>query len=607
MMFAAALCRLAVASTDHWIEVQSAHLTVVSDGHEKEARRILEQFERMRWISRTLFPLANLEPDQPVVVVAAKDLKVFESMEPAEYLGRGKVKLGGYFLHTLEKNYILLRLDAEYAHPYASVYHEYTHLLLASASEWMPLWLNEGLAEFMQNTEIRNKDAVLGEPGEEDIFCLRTHELIPLNVLFKVDASSPYYQQEEKGSVFYAESWAMTHFLIMTDRMQHTHRLNDYIELVSHHQDPVTAAEKVFGDLGQLENALASYVQSGSYREFAMSSAAAPIEESSYRVRALTHTEAEALRADVLARVWRKAEARALLDEVLKEDPNNVQAHETMGYLAVEENNYPRALKWYAEAVKLDSQDYMAHYYFAALAMNMEGPDKDKEIESSLRTAIRLNPHFAPPYDRLAVFYAIHHEDLDEAHWMSLRAVSLDPGNAGYRVNAANVLLNMNRYDDALAALRGAAKVAKNPAEVATVRSQVERLREIEKDHERAVAYAKEQQEAPEHAKVTVIDTGPKHPTEPANGLQQTVAGVVENISCNYPTEIEFQIKLADGKLVTLYNNDFNKMDWTAVGFIPKETMNPCVDFKGMKIRASYVATTDKSVAGQLVTMVLRK
>jgi tetratricopeptide (TPR) repeat protein len=606
-VLAAALGRPAGASTDQWIEVQSAHFTVVSDAHEKEARHILDQFERMRWVFGALFPKATADPAQPVVVVAAKSDKTFESMEPADYLGKGKMRLGGYFLHTLEKNYILLRLDAQYEHPYATVYHEYTHLQFASASEWMPLWLNEGLAEFMQNTEIRNKDVVMGEPSAEDILYLRSHSMIPLSVLFKVDAASPYYHEEEKGSVFYAESWALTHFLMMSDRASHTNRLNDYIDLVSRNEDPLTAAEKAFGDLGQLERALEDYVHAAAYRVFVMSSAAAPIDESKYKVSTLNPAEAEALRADVLARVGRTAEARAVLTEVLKQDPNSAHAHETMGYLAMQEKNLDEARKWFAEAVKLDSQDYLANYYFAALSINAATPDDDKEIETSLRTAIRLNPRFAPPYDALAVLDAMHHEDLENAHWMSLRAISLDPGNVGYRVDAASVLVSMGRYDDALAALRAATKVAKDQDEIAMVQSQVDRIRRLEEARAQAAEYAKEQQETPAPAPVAAVETAPKHPTVTDNGPRHVVTGVIANTSCNYPTEIEFQIRTADGKSVTLYNNEYDKIDFIAVGFIPSESMDPCTGFKGMKIRATYVDTPDKSVDGQIVAMVLRK
>ena len=90
------------------------------------------------------------------------------------------------------------------------------------------------------------------------------------------------------------------------------------------------------------------------------------------------------------------------LDEVLREDPINVQARETMGYLEFREGHLDEALKWYDQAVKLDSQSFLAHYYFAAISMN-RGPNGEDGVESSLRTSIKLNPSFAPSYDRLAV------------------------------------------------------------------------------------------------------------------------------------------------------------------------------------------------------------
>ena len=194
LVFMAALaCRPCAAATEQWVEIRSAHFTVLTDANEKDGRHITDQFERMRWVFQTLFPKVNVDPSEPIVVVAAKNEKVFETVEPAAYLAKGQMKLGGYYMHTQDKNYILLRLDAEDEHPFSTVYHEYTHVQFAGAADWMPLWLNEGLAEFMQNTEIHDKNVELGQPSVDDILYLRQNRLIPLNVLFKVDAESPYY------------------------------------------------------------------------------------------------------------------------------------------------------------------------------------------------------------------------------------------------------------------------------------------------------------------------------------------------------------------------------------------------------------------------------
>ena len=98
-------------------------------------------------------------------------------------------------------------------------------------------------------------------------------------------------------------------------------------------------------------------------------------------------------------------DAQALIDSVLRDDPKNALAHETMGYLKFREGDIQAARKWYGEAVKLDSQSYLANYYYAAMSLGPGGPGQDPDIESSLRTCIKLNPAFAPAYDALARYY----------------------------------------------------------------------------------------------------------------------------------------------------------------------------------------------------------
>lgn len=611
-LVAAFLCRAAYAGPDQWVEVSSAHFTVITDSNEKEGRHIADQFERMRWIFQTLYPQANVDPPVPIVVIAAKNQKVFQTMEPAAYLAKGQLKLSGYFSPTDEKNYVLLQLDDE--HPFATVYHEYTHLQFRGTAAWMPLWLNEGLAEFMQNTEIQDKNVLLGEPSADDILYLRQNKLIPLDVLFKVDRSSPYYHDEWKGSVFYAESWALTHFVMMMDHDKRITRIGEYMNLLSHNEDPPVAAEKAFGNLKQLQDELEGYIQLGNYKEFVLSTAAAPIDESSYKVRPLTQVEFDARRADVLSTVDREAEALTVLDAILKEDPNNVQAHETMGHLELRAGHQDEARKWYAEAVKLDSKDYLAYYNFASLSMNQPPSNDDTMIEDSLRMAIQLNPRFAPSYDRLAVFYAVRHEKLDEAHLLNLQAVERDPASVAFRQNSANVLLAMQQYDDALAVLRGAEKVAKNPGEVARVQNQIEHIEQYKKNRAAAEAYANtpnsgpaaEANDAP--GVVTVVaHEPPRHPTLPKNGPKHTAVGTIHGVACSYPMVLELQLDAAAGKTLSFYNNEMSSIELTASGFTPTGPVNPCKDFEGRKAAVQYVDSPDKTSDGQVMAIELRK
>ena len=590
----------------NWMEVRSQHFTVATNSTEKQARRIADQFERMRSVFQKELPKLQVDPSTPIHVLATNDEKDFRFLEPQSYLAKGQMKLGGLFLRAGDKNYVLVRLDAEGEHPYRVVYHEYTHLLLSKAAEWIPLWLNEGLAEFYQNTEIHEKDVSLGEPSEQNIMLLRQNRLLPLAMLFTVDEKSPYYHEENKSSIFYAESWALTHYLEVTDFQQKTHRLTDYAELLAQKVDPVVAATRVFGDLKHLQSELDQYVQQPRFSYF-KSAVTTQVDASAFKARALSPAEATALQADFLAYNQRTAEAKTLLDRVLKDDANNVTAHETMGFLEFQQGHLEEARKWYAQAVQLDSQSYLAHYYFAAISMT-EASGDDRQVESSLRAAIKLNPSFAPSYDRLAVFLGMRHRDLDEAHMMGVTAVSLDPGNVGYRINVASVLLEMKQGKNAVAVLRAAAKLAKTPQDTQAADNALMNAQEYAAAQEEM---AEEQNGMKDEAKASAEPAGTSPPvpahrdTFVAKGPHRFLVGVLKNVHCDAPL-IDLTVD-STGMSLALHSENYYKIEFTALNFTPSAALNPCHDLEGRPARVEYVESADKSSLARVLAVELHK
>src|SRR5207245_1860767 len=134
-----------------------------------------------------------------------------------------------------------------------------------------------------------------------------------------------------------------------------------------------------------------------------------------------------------------------------------------------------------------DSQSFLAHYYYAAIAMQAgTSADRAAQIEASLRAATKLNPSFAPAFDRLAVLYGTQHKNLDEARMLSVMAVQLDPSNVGFRLNGANLLMQMGRTKDAIAVLQHAMKLGADPEQIALIQSQVESIQQYQAAREQA-------------------------------------------------------------------------------------------------------------------------
>jgi Flp pilus assembly protein TadD len=585
---------------ENWVQVRSPHFLIVSNSNEKQARHVADQFERMRSVFHKLFPKLQIDPATPIIVLAIKDEKDFRALEPAAYLAKGQLKLGGLFLRTPDKNYVLMRLDAEGDHPYAVVYHEYTHLLLSKAD--LPLWMNEGLAEFYQNTDIREKEVNLGQPSPENLALLRQNRLLPLATLFTVDNASPYYHEENKGSIFYGESWALMHYLELKDFHDKTHYLTDYLDLLAKNVDAVTAASQAFGDLKRLQDALEGYVRGGNYQYFRMASTT-EVDDSNFQARALNPADADAVRADFLAYNGRTDDAHTLLDGILREDPNNVSAHETMGYLAFRQGHMDEARNWYAQAVKLDSQSFLAHYYFAAISMNGAiAPGDEAQVENSLRASIKLNPSFGPSYEALCRFLGMRHRNLDEARMMGLNAVELEPTNLSYRLNIANILLMMERGKDAEAVIRNAMHFAKTPQETAMAEGFLQHAEEYAHAQETSRQFSEQLKAGT--AQVTaagnVLEAESASASPPAeepvpNGPYRFMVGVLKDVRCNAPA-MDLNL-VANGKTLGLHTGNYFKLPFSALNVTLKGDLNPCVDLEGKPAKVEYAESAGKQSA----------
>jgi tetratricopeptide (TPR) repeat protein len=599
--------------TEIWLQISSPHFVVVTNASEKQGRRVADQFERMRSVFHTAFPKAQVDPDSPIIVLAIRDAKDFRALEPEAYLAKGSLKLGGLFLRAADKNYVLMRLDAEGEHPYAIVYHEYTHLLLSKSAEFMPLWLNEGLAEFYQNTDIREKEALLGEPSADDILWLRQNRLLPLATLLTVDHNSPYYHEENKGSIFYAESWALTHYLEIKDRVEKTRHVSEYLDLLSKQVDSVTAASRAFGDLKQLQQELERYIRNSDFHYLKVMTTT-EVDDSAFKVQTLTEAQSDAVRADFLAYNSRTADAESLLDHVLQEDPNNVSAHETKGFLEFRQGHLDEAKKWYAQAVQLDSKSYLAHYYFAVIAMSGSRDASDQEqVESSLRTAIKLNPSFAPAFDRLAISLAMRNKSLDEARMMELTAISLDPANVGYRINMANVWMTMEKGQNAVDVLRFAAKLAKTPQDSQMVETALMHAQDYADNQAHFAEQTRrmnEEEKSGAGAAVSTTSDGymphlSRRAEFVARGPHRFLVGVLKSVHCDNPA-LDLTVN-SSGKLLALHVDNYFTLPFTALGFQPDKDLNPCADLENRSAKVEYVESADPKVTAHLISVELHK
>src|SRR5439155_25424353 len=216
---------LAVSLFLSWVQVSSETYIVKSSAGEDRAKRVLRELEHFHQLVGTLVFRNTQLPELPIEVLLIGDEPTMRELEP-EYNGR-KVAVAGYYQRGQDRDFVVLSGRVFPETLTSVVYHELTHYFLSRALASRPTWLNEGLAEYFATAEIRDDEISLGAVSPERMQLLKTSSLLPLKDFFAVDSTSPYYNETSKASVYYAEAWSFTHYMM---HGEHAAKFRQYLD-----------------------------------------------------------------------------------------------------------------------------------------------------------------------------------------------------------------------------------------------------------------------------------------------------------------------------------------------------------------------------------------
>jgi hypothetical protein len=284
----------------------------------------------------------------PTVVFVFGERKSLQPIVPL-YQGR-PISLAGYLGQSDDLNIMALSLEG-FEESAAVAFHEYTHLLVQNAVRFMPVWLNEGLAEYYGSYSLtdRGRTAMIGRPRAEHILLLRERYL-PMAQLISVDQSSPMYNEGERRSIFYAESWAATHYL-MTSRPDGAVAINSYVNQIAEGHAPAEAFRAAFGaTTDEFDKELRVYVRRLTFlvQRFTLSEKLTIVEPSPGR--AMTPDEVEAWLGTAQLRVNRVDEAAPRIERAGSASPPTAAGQLAVGLLRLERQQPTEALDAFARA-----------------------------------------------------------------------------------------------------------------------------------------------------------------------------------------------------------------------------------------------------------------
>ncbi|MGH9417013.1 MAG: DUF1570 domain-containing protein [Terriglobales bacterium] len=577
------------------MRVTSPHFVVVSDGSVSQAREVAGQLERLRQVFQQTFPGLRLDELARIHVLAVRNFKEFREVEPAAYLAKGSAQLSGYFQRSPEGNFILLRLDANEGgggFPNATVYHEYTHAVTTRSAAQLPPWLMEGLAEFYQTAQIGDREVELGLPDPQELDVLRTHNLLPMATLLAVDQRSPYYHEQNKIDIFYAESWALTHYLMERQGVAGRQELARYITLLQQHANPVAAGTAAFGDLNKLQRQLESYVHQERFKYTRLKLSTA-VDEKSFAEAPAAPAQPDALKANLLANVGRLAEAATLARQVLRENPGNASACVTLGMVAYRRQDFAAAQHNYALAVQFGTTNYFALLRYAQLTLRQGSAALDAptaaSVAGALQQAIRLKPGDGAADDMLATLYSARGEQPAEVDRLQLEAISLDPSNFDFRYNRAVVLMNRQQQTPAMQVLNAARPYASSAEQLYLCDQALRQVRQNQLAMQKEQAY----QQALAAAEAPAASPPPAA-SSARPPVSVTAVGTVVSAQCGTPRALAAHLSVFS--LVLVLRQHARTATFSSPSFSWEGTGFTCATLKGKRVRLT-------AVGGQIVQL----
>jgi tetratricopeptide (TPR) repeat protein len=216
---------------------------------------------------------------------------------------------------------------------------------------------------------------------------LQNERLIRWEALLAADHTSPYYNEQNKATSFYAQSWALVHYCMVGEQRDKKY-LSKYLEKIEAGVPQLEAAQQTFGDLKKLEQIMERYAKQFQFGQFEMK-ALEDLNENSYAAKVVSPADSAALRGEFHAQMQRPKEAHALLEEAQRLDPNSATAQEGLAQLALQGGDKEKALEHFNKAVELGSTNFLVHYYVATLeAPDFGDADWMQEKEKRLRKVI---------------------------------------------------------------------------------------------------------------------------------------------------------------------------------------------------------------------------
>ena len=465
---------------EKWIVIDAGDLHVYSNASEKETTEIATNLVRMREAIGRITQL-KVRSAVPTNVYVFRNGSSFAPYRDAT-LGR-RAEISGLFLGNEQVNFILLDADAPGGIDRV-VFHELAHYFVKNTLAGLPLWFHEGIAEYYSTFTADGAHVDLGIPIKEHVKWLREEPLIPLEQLFAMDVNAKDYNEGSRQGVFYAESWALMHYLLAGNAQRHD-QLPKFLSMLDGKQPADQAFRTAFNvSFDEMERELKGYVRRSTFQyrrydigDLAIGSIPAP--------QTMSHADVLYRLGDLLTRGtdgggWPDAER--FLKAAIAENSEHAEAYATLALLHDLGGRGAEASIEYERAVRFGSNDPDVYLFYGvtvfrnayAAARGSKAPAAEVTRARKLfERAAQLDPQSARAYAGIGATYVISDDDPAGGIAALEKSMSLASGQDDVAFNLVQLYARAERRDNAQRLFDSVVSKSTNPEMVKQAREAI--------------------------------------------------------------------------------------------------------------------------------------
>jgi tetratricopeptide (TPR) repeat protein len=499
-----------------WIEVHTAHFSVITDAGDKRGKEVALRMEQMRTVFGQLLLKDKLRMTVPITVIALKSDKQYGMVAP------GKQSMaGGFYVPGWDRMYIVLNLFE--IEPWRSIAHPLAHYLLNYNYPPSQGWFDEGLAEYFGSIQLGKAVDIGGDPElapewHEDIFDdqMRRDPNVPQSLtqlvsspvwmsmvdLFSMKHDGTGTREGTHHTMYYAQSWMVVHYLINKNKMP---EVGTYFDLVLNQKVPVDKAIVQAFDMTpeQMEEAVKTYFKSLSGLGIALDQSKKPVvqpvdvqqpnhltvpfdaDEIGMTVSAMKDEEAKAVIGDVMARVpEHHDQAVHDLTQLTADPKDSAAAHRGLARDDIRQKKFDAAADELEKATELNPQDPWIWYYRSAMKYQKAQATRQEmqglaNMMQDLRAVTDWYPDLADAYNMLGMA-RVEGGGVNSALEAQRQAIALAPRNVEYQFNLGQIYVVGKKWDGAREVFTRL-KTGSDRAAAAAAKQQLDDLQSLQK------------------------------------------------------------------------------------------------------------------------------